>query len=170
MRKIFIAFICTLSILLYSFAGCYAVKESAADSDTSPDCLSSLESEKGFDFELLIVINKNVFTTKEEIKVEISLKNNNSFDIEIAYFILFTAIIPTATHNIKEIEMPPEPYVKNFKVGENIKVKDYLGGCFDVGLHKIKYKAEFYANWGEERQQKIEVWSDELQIEIIGGC
>ena len=167
MRKMFIFFICVLSILLCSYTSCYEVKESTPDSDTSLDYLSSLENEKVFGFEVIIAINKQVFTEKEEIEVEISLKNNNSFDVGIAYFILFTAIIPTATHNLVEIEMPQYPYVEVCRAGENIKARTYLGGCFDVGLHKIRYKAKFYINWGEERQQEIEVLSNELQIEII---
>jgi hypothetical protein len=167
MKKMFIFFICVLSILLCSYTSCYEVKESTPDSDTSLDYLSSLENEKVFGFEVIIAINKQVFTEKEEIEVEVSIKNNNSFDVGIAYFILFTAIIPTATRYPVATEWPPEAYVRNFKAGDNIKRKDYLGGCFDIGVHEIKYKAEFYINWGEENQQKIEVLSNALQIEII---
>ncbi len=144
--------------------------ESASDSEKDPDSLPSSDSPNGLDFELLITINKTVFTEKEEIKVEMFLKNNNSFDIEIAYYFLYTAIIPTATRYPVATEWPPEAYVRNFKAGDNIKRKDYLGGCFDIGVHEIKYKAEFYINWGEENQQKIEVLSNVLQIEIIGEC
>ena len=167
MRKIILSFICILSILFCSFGGCYAVQESTADSNTSSDSLPSSESQNDLGFELLIAINKTVFTEKEEIKIEISFKNNNSFDVEIAYFFLWTPIIPTATHYPVETEWPPEAYVKNYKAGEIFKSKDYLGGCFDIGVHEIKYKAEFYINWGKENQQKIEFMSNVLQIEIV---
>lgn len=63
--------------------------------------------------------------------------------------------------------MPPVPYIKILNNHETISLKDNLGGCFDPGLHEIKYKAKFYVNWGEENEQMIEGLSNTTQIEII---
>ena len=141
-------------MMILSFMGCNGRENKTA------------ETIKASDFSLTIEASKNVFSKDEEIEVDISLMNNLSFDIEIAYFLLFAPLIPTATNYPVATEMPPEPYIKIFNNSETISLKDNLGGCFDPGLHEIKYKAKFYVNWGEENEQMIEVWSNTIQIEI----
>lgn len=148
------AILLILAMCILSFMGCNGRENKTA------------ETIKASDFSLSIEASKSVFLKDEEIEVDISLMNL-SFDIEIAYFLLFAPLIPTATNYPVATEMPPEPYIKILNNHETISLKDNLGGCFDPGLHEIKYKAKFYVNWGGENEQMIEVWSNAIQIEIM---
>ena len=117
-------------------------------------------------FTLSIAINKSIFTAREDIPIDISIKNENSFDVEIAYFILLNLIAPTASGFV-EIEMPQYPAYKQIKSGETFHIKQYnVDGYFEPGVHEIKYKAEFYLNWGKENEEKIELSSNVVKFEI----
>jgi len=146
--------VCLAVLTLFSFVGC------GEEKNNKPNKINISN------FELSISTGKNVFSIEDEIPVDIFLKNGHSFDIEITYFFLIDPVIPTATNYPATTEMPQEPYRKKLNKNGAIQLKDDLGGYFDVGFHEIKYKSTFYINWGKEGEQRIEIYSNTIQIEI----
>lgn len=118
------------------------------------------------DFVLTISTSKNKFQRNDEIKVEIMFKNISEMDVEIAYYHLITPFIPTATNYPTVTEMPPAPYIEKVVSQQSIVTTNDLGGYFESGKHEIKYKAQFYLNWGKETEQMFVVWSNVIYIEV----
>ena len=67
-----------------------------------------------------IVASKNIFAKDDEMQIDITLTNQSSYDIEIAYFFLITPIIPTATNYPQAREMPEQPYLEKFNKNAHI--------------------------------------------------
>lgn len=156
-------------LLSLSFFGCNTKENNSEmnSSDVNNSEVSSGEEDiNNFGFNLSVEINKNVFTADEDILIDISLKNENSFDVEIAYFLLFNLIAPTASGYLEE-EIPQYPAYKQIKSGETFHVKKYVDGYFEPGVHEIKYNAVFYLNWGKDNEQTIELSSNIVKFEII---
>ena len=125
------------------------------------------KNDEAGDFILTISTKKASFNKDEEIKIEISLKNQSGDDLEIAYYFLIIPHIPTATDYPAMAEMPPEPYKRNFLKDEIIQMTNDLGGYFDLGRHEIKYKATFYLDFGESNESQVEIWSNTVII-VVG--
>ena len=157
-------------LLSLSFFGCNTKENNSEmnSSDVNNSEVSSGEEDiNNFGFNLSVEINKNVFTADEDILIDISLKNENSFDVEIAYFLLFNPIAPTASRYFPEIEIPQYPTIKQIKSGEKIDEKDNLKGYFEPGVHEIKYNAVFYLNWEKDDEQIVELSSNIVKIEVV---
>lgn len=113
-----------------------------------------------------IVSEKNKYQLDEDINFYISLKNQSGNDLKIAYFILFTPIVPTATNDPAVTEMPAEPYLNLLKNADTISVTYNLGGYFEEGKHEIKFSAKFYLNYGQKGQNLYEIISNTVLIEV----
>lgn len=149
--------IAALGVILFMLIPLNGCKDSnrIQEIDTTKDLLFS------------IVTEKNVYQLDEDIHCYISLKNQSGNDLKIAYFFLFTPIVPTATNEPSVTEMPAEPYLKLFKNDDTISATYNLGGYFEAGEHEIKFSVKFYLNYGQKGQTLYEIKSNTVLIEVF---
>ena len=148
--------IAALGVILFMLIPLNGCKDSnrIQEIDTTKDLLFTIATEK------------NIYQADEDIYFSISLKNQSGNDLKIAYFFLFTPIVPTATNEPVVTEMPAEPYLKLFKNDDTVSATYNLGGYFEEGKHEIKFSAKFYLNYGQKGQNLYEIISNAVLIEV----
>ena len=118
-------------------------------------------------FVLKISMEKEVYTDKEEILVEIILENHSGEDVEIFYHGgNYSCVLP---YSDTGMFLPDEqsPYVtkKTLKNNETLRFTERIDDYFYPGHHVLKYYASFYLDEGLTNY--IGFYSNELEFEIV---
>jgi len=131
------------------------------------------------DFVLTISIEETTVRQGENFRVNVELKNNSGDDLEITHHFLFWPIIHD-WHLFDDwgVEIASEYQSKLFEAGsvlKNIGVWGneeeawIFGQTLEPGTHELRFRAEFYLNWEQANQQRIEVWSNLITLTVTNG-
>lgn len=166
-------------VMMFSFAGCNSGNDLQSKIDGLQSRIEELEEQlrdrderieqleneivEMQDYILKISADKEVYSVKEEILIDITLENRSGADVEIAYYSsLVCPDSPTGQFPATG-EQSPITTKRIFKNGEIIRMTDRLGGYFPVGQHELKYRAVFYLSW-ETTEFGYDITDDKVSV------
>ena len=128
-------------------------------------------------FVLTISAEETTIQQGEKFKVNVELKNKSGEDYEVFFDYLFFPYIP-GWHIYHDYGLSSyDIFGKSKSILEAGSILQHpgtsfqnneweLGSALKLGNHELKFRAEFYFNWGQEDQQRIEVWSNTIILTV----
>jgi len=117
------------------------------------------------DFLLTISVSETEVRKGENFDVTVFFENNTGKNLDIAVFVFLTPDMEGYGGPL-HAEVPEHPEILSIRAYGNLEIVKIASNNL-VGTHDLRYRAIFHLRWGRSGQQRIELWSNTLSINVI---
>lgn len=115
------------------------------------------------DFVLTISVEETTLPQGESFRVDVEFRNNSGECHEIV-FDMFLLPIPGLWYWDGIYIDWPEPRPGFLETDHVSQARWYLGTALEPGTHRLRFRAAFWLNWGQDNQQQIVVESNTIVL------